>query len=228
MARSLRACFTAACSACWPRPSGTACCRVASSAARLSGRVLPRPDRPSCSRSSLARSAAKALLKPCPPMHACSFTTVRHVTLVLSPNRVIAVFSAATALCRARQSNWERYAARDSLPILAIRLTVGCSLGLGFQHGARRERRAKERLTLDFRSGPPGFSRFCHGEMEKVQKSKRQTRRRKQQIFEKALGVGSEHYNDSCRIVPATRISSSTFFFTRRTKVLGSFIPHFT
>ena len=41
------------------------------------------------------------------------------------------MFSAATALCRARLSNWERYAARDSLPILAIRLTVGMFFGLG-------------------------------------------------------------------------------------------------
>jgi hypothetical protein len=129
MARSHRACFTAACSACWPRPSGTACCPVAASAARLSGQVpAPSSVSPSCSRSSLARSAANALLKPCPLMLACSFTTARHVTLVSSPNRVIAVFSAATALCRARLSSWERYAAPSSLPILTIRLTGGCSL----------------------------------------------------------------------------------------------------
>ena len=98
MARSLRACFMAACSACSPRPSGTVCCRVATGAARLSGQVpASRPVSPSCSRSSLVRSAADALPKSCPPMLACSFTTARHVTLVSSPNRAIAAFSAATA-----------------------------------------------------------------------------------------------------------------------------------
>ena len=107
----------AACSACSPRPSGTVCCRVATGAARLSGQVpASRPVSPSCSRSSLVRSAADALPKSCPPMLACSFTTARHVTLVSSPNRAIAAFSAATAQRRARLSSWERYVARSSLP----------------------------------------------------------------------------------------------------------------
>lgn len=70
MARSLRARFMAACTACSPRPSGTVCCRVATGAARLSGQVpASRPVSPSCRRSSLVRSAAAdALPKSCPPM----------------------------------------------------------------------------------------------------------------------------------------------------------------
>ena len=112
-------------------------------AATVWNRVLSRrrqsstPERPSSSAQFrqpvsqsiiTCRSAANALLKPCPLMLACSFTTARHVTLVSSPNRVIAVFSAATALCRAHLSSWRRYAAPSSLPILTIGLTVGCSL----------------------------------------------------------------------------------------------------